>query len=209
MLRSLVAAALAALGAAAWLVATSGPDVAAQVSPPPAGRPAQAAPAPRRPAAAPALSFKDAARELDLILPARPKAAEDFTLPLVDGRTFRLASQRGKPVFVNFWATWCPPCLEEMPAMERLWREHRDRLVMVAISVDSDPKAVAPFVERHGLTFAIALDPGLGVANAYGVRALPATVLVDREGMLKALALGPREWDGNAARAVMDVLTRP
>jgi len=69
--------------------------------------------------AAPA-SVETALKQLDLIRPTRPKVAEDFTLPTIDGGSFKLTEQRGKVVLVNFWATWCAPCLEEMPAMERL-----------------------------------------------------------------------------------------
>lgn len=92
--------------------------------------------------------------------------------------------------------------------MERLWRGHKDRgLVMVAVALDVDPRVVAPFVTKHGFTFQVVTDPKMGVANAYGVRALPATVLVDRAGHLAALALGPRAWDNTAAHALIAGLT--
>lgn len=92
--------------------------------------------------------------------------------------------------------------------MERLWREHKDHgLVMVAVSLDTDPRVVAPFVKEHDLTFSIALDPTFDVANAYGVRALPSTFLVEGDGTLKALALGPRPWDNNASHALVEGLT--
>lgn len=93
--------------------------------------------------------------------------------------------------------------------MERLWRQHRDRnFVLVAVSLDSDPKLVAPFVASHGLTFPIAVDPRLSVANTYGVRALPTSVLVGRDGTLRALALGPRPWDNAAAHSLVEGLAR-
>src|SRR5262245_26744364 len=82
----------------------------------------------REPAASPratsarALTLEEAIKELELIRPPRPKFADDFTIPTAGGATFKLSAQRGRPVFINFWATWCPPCLEEMPALERLWR---------------------------------------------------------------------------------------
>ncbi|MGH7388646.1 MAG: TlpA disulfide reductase family protein [Candidatus Rokuibacteriota bacterium] len=159
-------------------------------------------------ATAPRMTVDEAMQALELIRPARGKAAGDFTLPLVDGQRFRLSEHQGRPVFINFWATWCPPCLEELPAMERLWREHKERgLVMVAVSLDANPKVVAPFIAKHGFTFPVAIDSRLDVANAYGVRALPATVLVDRQGQLAALALGPRAWDNAAAHALIGGLT--
>src|SRR6266480_628274 len=111
-------------------------------------------------------SIDAALKQLDLIKPSRPKLAEDFTLPTPAGATFRLSEQRGKVVLVNFWATWCPPCLEEMPAMERLWRRHKDAgFVLVAISLDGDPKKVPPFVSSHKFSFPVALDPKMTVAE--------------------------------------------
>lgn len=92
--------------------------------------------------------------------------------------------------------------------MERLWREHKDTgFVMVAISVDADPKVVPPFVEEHGLTFPVALDPRMEVANLYSVRALPSSFILDRAGSMAALALGPRVWDHEAAHALIAGMT--
>src|SRR5262249_38868 len=77
------------------------------------------------------------------------KAVGGFTLPMPDGTTFRLSNHHGKMVFVNFWATWCEPCKEEIPAMERLWRRHKDEgFVMVGVSLDSNPKVVPPFLAQ-------------------------------------------------------------
>lgn len=147
----------------------------------------------------------EAARELDLIRPPRPKQASDFTVSLLGGETLRLKGQRGKPVLVNFWATWCGPCREEMPAMERLYAKHRQRgFVLLAVSVDTDAALVRPFLERYKITFPVALDAKMDLANAYGVRALPASFLIDRDGYLAALALGPRAWDNRAAHALVE-----
>jgi peroxiredoxin len=154
-------------------------------------------------------ALDSAVKELDLIRPSPPKLAEDFTLKTPEGRTVRLSEQRGKVVFINFWATWCPPCREEMPAMERLWRQHRQAgFVLVAVSLDTDRALVKPYVAEHALTFPIAFDPGLEVANRYGVRALPASFIVDRQGQVAALALGPRAWDNDAAHSLVEELTR-
>jgi peroxiredoxin len=213
MLRGLlVAAVTVALALTAWLAlrpASPGLDARADSPARPDGRQtATATPGPR-PLAESRRAIDEALKDLDLIRPSRTKAAENFTAPLLGGSTFRLSEQRGKPVFVNFWATWCPPCREEMPAMERLWRAQKARgLVMVAVSLDTDPKVVAPYVKEHGLTFPVVFDPKLEIANAYGVRALPATFLVDREGNLQALALGPRAWDNKASHSLIQALTR-
>jgi peroxiredoxin len=155
------------------------------------------------------LPLAEALKELDLIRPARVKLADDFTLATPGGGTFKLSEHRGKVVMVNFWATWCPPCLEEMPAMERLYRKRKDAgFTLVAVSVDADPKKVGPFVAEHKLTFPIALDPRMELANGYAVRALPSSFIVGRDGHLAALAIGPRHWDSDAAHAVVEGIGR-
>ncbi len=160
-------------------------------------------------AAARVLSAEDAFKELDLIHPSKEKLAQDFTLPMPNAKTFRLSEQRGKVVFVNFWATWCAPCREEMPAMERLWREHRDRgFVIVAVSIDSNPAVVSPFVKKGGFTFPIVLDPKMEVANTYGLRVVPSSFLIDRKGNHTAQAYGPRSWDNDAAHSLIESMVR-
>lgn len=166
---------------------------------------AQAAP---RAVAAKSLTLDEAIRDLELIRPPKPKVADDFTIPTADGKSFKLSAQRGRAVFINFWATWCPPCLEEMPALERLWRARKDAgFVMLAVTVDGNPKLAAPFVERHGFTFVVGHDPKMELANTYGVRALPSSFVIDRDGRLTALAIGPRVWDNVAAHALIERLT--
>jgi peroxiredoxin len=155
------------------------------------------------------LPLEAALKELDLIRPSRQKLAEDFTLATHGGGKVGLKEQRGKVVMINFWATWCPPCLEEMPAMERLYRQHKEAgFTLIAVSVDADPKKVAPFVTEHKLTFPIGLDPRMEMANSYGVRALPSSFIVGRDGNLAALAIGPRTWDNDAAHSLVEGLGR-
>src|SRR5215510_11749143 len=150
-----------------------------------------------------------ALKELDLIRPSQEKLVEDFTLKKADGGTFQLSEHRGKIVFINFWATWCPPCREEMPAMERLFQRSRNGdLVMLAVSVDADPKAVAQFLNEQRFTFTVGLDPTMRLADTYGVRALPASFIVDGRGRLAAFAFGPRRWDDGAAQALIEGMSR-
>ena len=154
-----------------------------------------------------ASGIDEAARELDLIRPARPKQASDFSVSLLGGQTLDLKGQRGKPILINFWATWCAPCREEMPAMERLYLKHRERgFMLLAVYVDTDAALVKPFLEKYRLTFPVALDARMALANTYGVRALPASFLIDRNGYLAALALGPRAWDNRAANTLVEGL---
>jgi peroxiredoxin len=188
---------------AAGVSASAGSDSVPAANPAPAAGPAA------RPRAGKVLPLAAAMKELDLIRPARPKLAEDFTIATHGGGKVRLTEQRGKVVMINFWATWCPPCLEEMPAMERLYRQHRDAgFTLLAVSVDADPKKVAPFVTEHRLTFSIGLDPRMELANAYGVRALPSSFIVARDGNLAALAIGPRHWDNDAAHSLVEGMVR-
>lgn len=157
-----------------------------------------------------AMALDEAVRELDLVRPPRPKLADDFTITLVRGDTFRLREQRGKPVMINFWATWCAPCREEMPAMERLHRRYKEQgFVMLAVSVDSDAALVTPFLDTYRLTFPVAVDSKMELANTYRVRALPSSFIVDRERYLAAVALGPRAWDNRAARSLVEGMLKP
>ena len=189
-------------------IVTSGGADARRIEDAPAGAPTPG-PVARQPRTGRVLSVADAAKELDLIAPSRAKLAEDFTLPLVGGDRLRLSAERGKVVLINFWATWCPPCREEMPAMERLWRQQKGQgFVLVAVSVDADTKKVKPYLDEHRLTFPAGLDPRMDLANAYGVRAVPSSFIVDRRGYHSAIALGPRAWDSDASLSLIEGLGR-
>jgi peroxiredoxin len=122
------------------------------------------------------------------------KNVQEFSLPDLNGKMVNLKDFRGKVVFVNFWATWCPPCRDEMPSMEQIYREYRDKgLVMLGINFMEPPSTIKPFIETHKLTFPILLDSGT-VMVLYGVLGLPATYLIDRQGKAAARALGARDW---------------
>ncbi len=152
---------------------------------------------------------EDPFQVLRLVRPAPSTSAPDFSVPGLAGPVLRLSDFKDRVVFLNFWATWCPPCKEEMPSMERLYRRFRERgFTMVAISIDANTPAVAPFVRHLGLTFPIGLDPKMEVAARYGLRALPTTVLIDRGGRMVAFAFGPREWDSAAAHALIEGLLK-
>jgi peroxiredoxin len=156
-----------------------------------------------------ASAVNDAIGELHLVRPGRSPKVEDFTVKMMAGPSFRLADHLGRVVLVNFWATWCPPCREEMPAMERLYRQHRDRgFVVLAVSVDADPSVVPAYIKDNGFTFLVGSDPEMSLAGAYGVRALPSSFVVDRQGRVAAMAVGPRAWDSRAAHALVEGLTR-
>lgn len=152
---------------------------------------------------------EDLYEALRLIRPEKPLAAEPFTLPAPGGAKVRLADFQGQVIFLNFWATWCPPCKEEMPAMERLYRKLKARgFVVLAVSIDApgSEAEVAAFLREHRLTYPVALDAKMEVARLYRVRALPSTYLIDRQGKIVAMALGARAWDSPEAVALMESL---
>jgi thiol-disulfide isomerase/thioredoxin len=120
--------------------------------------------------------------------------APDFSLPLADGgggsRT--LAQQRGKVVLLNFWATWCEPCRAEMPALQQLDQDLRDRpFALYPINLQEDAATVDPYTQQIGFQVPVLLDQEGAVTRAYGVRGLPATFLIDRSGVVRAQHLGP------------------
>jgi len=130
----------------------------------------------------------------------RGSAAPEFTLPrLGSDTTVTLSALRGKVVLVNFWATWCKPCEDEMPAMDRLYRRLRgDDFEMLAISVGEDPSVVRAFRDRVGFSFPALLDQSRAVALAWQAYAFPESLLVDRDGTILERYVGPREWDAPA-----------
>ena len=129
--------------------------------------------------------------------------APDFTLPDLEGRRVGLSGLLGRVVFLNFWATWCLPCREEMPTMEKAHRELGPKgLVVLAVNYREDPAAIRPFLRRHALTFPVLLDDG-EVAKRYGLFALPLTYLIDRQGRVAARVVGSRDWSDAESRAVL------
>jgi peroxiredoxin len=128
---------------------------------------------------------------------ARGLEAPAFKLPSLGGSgEVDLADLRGQVVLLNFWATWCKPCEEEMPSMNRLYRDlHGDGFEMLAISVDEKPEVVAKFRERLGLSFPILLDPDQFVTNQYQTAGFPESILLDVQGRIIERYVGPRDWD--------------
>ncbi|MFQ5692242.1 MAG: TlpA disulfide reductase family protein [Nitrospinota bacterium] len=131
------------------------------------------------------------------------RSAPDFALPTLEGTRLRLKDFRGKVVLLNFWATWCAPCKFEMPAMEALYGEFKGPdFEILAVSIDARGKeVVVPFVDEMKLTFPILLDREMAAMRRFGVHGLPTTYLIDREGRIAQVAVGPRAWDGEEERS--------
>lgn len=113
---------------------------------------------------------------------ARGEQAPQFRLALLSGGTLDLADLRGKPVVVNFMASWCPPCRAEMPAFEKAWQQHKDRVVFVGVAVEDTESAAKALVEKTGVTYPVGLDEGNGIARAYELKGMPTTVFLDPNG---------------------------
>ena len=131
----------------------------------------------------------------------------DFTLLTPEGKKLSLKDFKGKTVFLNFWATWCVPCREEMPAMEQLYQEYKDKnFVVLAINVKDRKQEAVAFLKELKLTYPVALDPEAEVASLYGAWGLPTTYLIGPKGEGLARGWGPAEWYSPAARKLFKEL---
>jgi peroxiredoxin len=123
------------------------------------------------------------------------KPAPGFTLPNLDGQQVSLQQYRGKVVFLNFWATWCIPCREEMPAMEQLHQTFQQQgLAILAVDRKESPDKVKAFFDQYRLSYSALLDESGSVFRDYQVMGLPTTYLIGRDGMLLARGVGGRDW---------------
>lgn len=121
-------------------------------------------------------------------------AAPDFTLKTSAGGNLRLQEQRGQVVMVNFWATWCGPCKQEMPHLNRLYDKYRaSGFTLLGVNVDDDPRQAVAAAARLGLKFPVLLDADKAVIKRYDMGSMPATVLIDRDGRVRFLHRGYRE----------------
>jgi cytochrome c biogenesis protein CcmG/thiol:disulfide interchange protein DsbE len=118
-------------------------------------------------------------------------AAPDFTLETLEGETVNLSDLRGQVVLINFWATWCPPCRAEMPAIQRVYDEYHDQdFTVLAVDVQEGEAQVTAFVEERGLTFPILMDGDGSVTARYQVLAMPSTFFLDQAGVVQEVTLG-------------------
>jgi peroxiredoxin len=135
--------------------------------------------------------------------------APDFTVGDKEGAEIKLSDLRGNLVFLNFWATWCPPCVDEMPEMELMNRAFKDRkFQMVAISVDSDWEKVSTFYKDHKLTLPSYLDSGQKISSKYNVFKFPETFVIDRNGYVLKHYIGEQRWASPQLLASFDALIK-
>jgi cytochrome c biogenesis protein CcmG/thiol:disulfide interchange protein DsbE len=134
--------------------------------------------------------------------------AKPFTLEL-DGKRAALADLRGKVVVLNFWATWCPPCVEEAPSLVRLQQTIAPHgATVLGISVDEDPAAYQQFLTEHHINFPNYRDPSKKIAEDYGTSVYPETYIIDRQGRIARKIIGPQDWDSLEMVAYLDTLLR-
>ena len=126
--------------------------------------------------------------------------APDFTLVDTYGKTWTLSELKGQVVFVNFWATWCPPCVEEMPSMQKLYSMlPKDKFKMLAVLNNDDPANAKKFAAKNGITLPILNDQANKVGPTYGLTGVPETFIVDKKGVLREKFIGPAPWDSPSA----------
>lgn len=122
--------------------------------------------------------------------------APDFALQDTDGNTQRLSDYRGKPVIINFWATWCPPCREEIPSMNRAWHIlEKEGVAMLAVNMGEDEDTIFIFTADYPADFPILMDRDGAVIEKWPVKGLPTTYVVAPDGTIAYRAIGSREWD--------------
>jgi thiol-disulfide isomerase/thioredoxin len=151
---------------------------------------------------APASVADDYFKKLGIERPGKVIRAPSFALDDLSAKRVSLKDLRGKVVFLNFWATWCVPCRQEMPTMEKLQREMKEQgLEVVAINIRESKREVQKFIGELGLTFQVLLDKDGKVSEEYGAWAIPLSYFINRKGEFVGKVDGPREWDGREAKA--------
>ncbi|MEE8184788.1 MAG: TlpA disulfide reductase family protein [Thermodesulfobacteriota bacterium] len=137
------------------------------------------------------------------------KNAPGFKLPDLDGKITALSDFKGKVVFLNFWATWCKPCEEEMPSMQMLYDDLKDEnFEMLAVSLDSKgPGGIREFARKYGLTFPILHDRKGKVKEIYKTTGVPETFIIDQNGIIAEKVWGPRDWSrADSVRVIYGLL---
>lgn len=122
--------------------------------------------------------------------------APDFTLETLDGETLQLSDFQGERVMINFWATWCPPCKQEMPDMERFYRGHDPIILSVNLTDEEmSTEKVGQFIQELELTFPVLLDKEGEVSNLYRIQPIPVTYMVDAEGIIQFKSIGALSYE--------------
>ena len=144
--------------------------------------------------------YADGLRKLGFSLPASPEPIGEVSFQSLGGGTVKLSELRGKVVLLNFWATWCPPCRAEMPALDELWKRDKGKaFVIVGVSVGEAPKTVKDFIGKQGYGYPIFVDPSGELGSMFGARSIPTTYVIDKAGAVIAGKVGGAEYDSPEA----------
>ncbi|MEW6107951.1 MAG: TlpA disulfide reductase family protein [Nitrospirota bacterium] len=147
---------------------------------------------------------KDSPFEIDRL---ENGTAPEFDLKDINGRAFSLSSLRGRVVFLNFWATWCPPCKSEMPLFNRLYMDYKSRgFEIIAVSTDTSINYVKEYLSKNSFDFRILWDGKRDVTKKYKVFTLPTTFLIDRKGIIVEKFLGEYDWTDPEIRKKIEKL---
>jgi peroxiredoxin len=127
----------------------------------------------------------------------------------MNGKKVRLKDYRGKVILLNFWATWCGPCVEEIPYLEKLHRHFKnDDFILLAVSLREKKETVKEFIDESNMTFRVLLDTEGKAISSYGIWSIPATYIIDKRGFLAGKAIGLREWDGKEVKELIASLMK-
>ncbi len=130
------------------------------------------------------------------VVASSPSPAPDFTLPARDGGKIHLGDLRGQVVMINFWATWCGPCRQEMPLLEQIHEKYEPLgFTLLGVNVEPDSKEAQAWLAKMGVTFPILFDRDNAVSSSFGVEAMPSSVLIDREGRVRHVHRGYKPGD--------------
>jgi peroxiredoxin len=153
----------------------------------------------------PAQAEHNAFELLGVSKPRTVKMAPDFSLTDINGKKVSLKDYRGKSVLINFWATWCGPCREELPSLQSLHEKlSGEGFVVLAINIDRrNPDRVKKYMKEYNLSFSVPIDPSQEVRKKYYIMGLPVSYLVDPNGKLRGFISGARSWDSPASIEVM------
>ncbi len=143
-------------------------------------------------------TFAIAEPDIDLIELKHKPPAPDFVLPDMQDKDHQLSDYLGKPVIVTFWATWCPPCIKELPAFNRAWAKFKDDdIALLGVNINEDIETIESFKLEYPIDFTILRDETSGQLENWNMTGLPTTFIVDADGHVVYQAMGEREWDND------------
>ena len=155
-----------------------------------------------------ALAEEDLFQTLQIGRFEEPVEVPNFTLPLIGGEKASLHDYTGNLIFLNFWATWCPYCRAERDALQTTYQKYQDQgFIVLSVSIDrGDAETVQKFIREHGITFPNLHDQMSSVASEFGVRGVPSTIFINKNGYAFGGVIGPREWDSEEMHRLIEQL---